>query len=47
MNPKETIEIQRQFDELMAKDLVRESLSPCAVPPTSPKERWLNEDVCG
>jgi len=31
MNPKETMVIQRQVEELMAKGLVRESLSPCAV----------------
>ena len=28
MNPKETMEIQRQVEELMSKGLVRESLSP-------------------
>jgi len=32
MNPKETMEIQRQVKELIANGLVRESLSPCAVP---------------
>jgi len=32
MNPKETMEIQRQVEELMSKGLVRESLSPYAVP---------------
>ena len=32
MNPKDTSEIQKQVEELMAKGLVRESLSPCAVP---------------
>jgi len=32
MNPKETIEIQRQLEELISKGLVRGSLSPCAVP---------------
>jgi len=32
MNPKETMEIQRQVDELLSKGLVRENLSPCAVP---------------
>jgi len=31
-NPKETQEIQRQVEELMSKGLVRESLSPSAVP---------------
>ena len=32
MNPKETMEIQRRVEELVAKGLVRESLSLCAVP---------------
>ena len=32
MNPKDTNEIQRQVEELVTKGLVRESLSPCAVP---------------
>ena len=32
MNPKETMEMQRQVKELVSKGLVRESLSPCAVP---------------
>ena len=31
MNPKETMEIQRQVDELISKGLVSESLSPCSV----------------
>jgi len=32
MNRKETMEMQRQVEELITKGLVRESLSPCAVP---------------
>ena len=32
MNPTETREIQRQVEELISKGLVRESLSPCAIP---------------
>jgi len=32
MNPQETHEIQRQVDDLLAKGLIRKSLSPCAVP---------------
>jgi len=32
MNPKDTMEIQRQVEELISKGLVRESLSPYAVP---------------
>ena len=31
-NPKEAQEIQRQVEELISKGLIRESLSPCAVP---------------
>ncbi|RDX66152.1 Retrovirus-related Pol polyprotein from transposon opus, partial [Mucuna pruriens] len=31
-NPKETKEIQKQVNELLQKDFVRESLSPCFVP---------------
>ena len=32
MNPKVTMEIQQQVEELKSKGLIRESLSPCAVP---------------
>jgi len=32
MNPKDTNEIQRQVAELQEKGLIRESLSPCAIP---------------
>jgi len=32
MNPKDIPEIQKQVEELIAKGLVRESLSACAVP---------------
>ena len=32
MNPKDTLEIQRQVEALISKGLVQESLSPCAVP---------------
>jgi len=32
MNSKDTTEIQRQVEELKEKGLIRESLSPCAVP---------------
>jgi len=31
MNPKDTMEIQRQVEELKTKGLIRESLSPCAI----------------
>jgi len=32
MNPKETMEVQRQVDESVSKGFVRERLSPCVVP---------------
>jgi len=32
MNPKETMKIQRQVEEIMSKGIVCESLSPCVVP---------------
>jgi len=32
MNHKDTQEIQRQVEELVAKGMVRESLSPCVIP---------------
>jgi len=32
MNPKDTMEIRRQVEELQEKGLIRESLSPCAIP---------------
>jgi len=32
MNPKKTMEIQRQVEELISNGLVRESLSSCVVP---------------
>jgi len=32
MNPKDTIKIQRQVEELISKGLVKESLSPCVFP---------------
>ena len=32
MNSKEHKELQRQVEELIAKGLVRENISPCAIP---------------
>jgi len=31
MNPKDTLEVQRQMEELVPKGMVKESLSPCAM----------------
>ncbi|XP_074314112.1 uncharacterized protein LOC141649318 [Silene latifolia] len=47
-NPKETKELQKQIDELMARGYVRESISPCLclTGTTCAKERWVVEDVC-
>ena len=45
MNPKETMEIQRQVEKLMSEGLVRESLSPCAIPtslvPKKDGSQWM------
>ena len=32
MNPKDTLEIQRQVEEVISKGLALESFTPCAVP---------------
>ena len=32
MSPQEKNEIQRHVDQLLAKGMIRESLSPCAIP---------------
>jgi len=46
MNPKETLEIQRQVDELMSKGLVREYLSPYPyLPCWYPRKMAANECV--
>jgi len=47
MNPKETMEIQRQVDELISKGLVRESLSPCAVPAFLVPKKDGSMRMCG
>lgn len=32
LNPTQSMELQKQVDDLMAKGMVRESMSPCAIP---------------
>uniref|UniRef100_A0A2N9HXI8 CCHC-type domain-containing protein n=1 Tax=Fagus sylvatica TaxID=28930 RepID=A0A2N9HXI8_FAGSY len=46
LNPKEHEELQRQVEELIEKGLVRESMSPCAVPDSLfPKRMALGKKV--
>jgi len=46
MNPKETMEIQRQVEELMSKGVVRESLSPCAAPALLVPRKDSSQRMC-
>ena len=46
MNPKETMEIQRQVEELISKGLVRESLSPCVVPALLVPKKDSSQRMC-
>jgi len=46
MNPKDTMEIQRQVEELISKALVRESLNPCAVPSLLVPKNDHSERMC-
>ena len=48
MNPKETMEIQRQVEELLSKgDGEGKPKSMCCPGLISPKERWEHAHVCG
>ena len=46
MNPQETQEIQRQVDDLLSKGLIRESLSPCAVPALLVPKKDVSMRMC-
>jgi len=46
MNPKETMEIQRQVEELIPKGLVRESLSPYAISTLLALKKDGNMRIC-
>ena len=45
-NPEEAKEIQRQVQELLDKEYVRESLSLCHPCHSCSKERWYLENMC-
>jgi len=46
MNPKDTMVMQRQVEELMSKGLVRESLSPCAILALLVPEKYSSMRMC-
>jgi hypothetical protein len=45
LTPRENEEVKNQVQEFLDKGLVRESLSPCAVPTVDSKEGWRMENV--
>lgn len=46
MNPNETMEIQRQEEKFIFKGMVRESLSPCAVPTLLVPKKDMSMRMC-
>ena len=46
MNPKETMEIQRQVEEIMPKGLIRESLGPSVVPASLVPKKDGSQHMC-
>jgi len=46
MNPQETQGIQCQVDDLLAKALIRESSSPCAVPTLLLRKKYGSMRTC-
>ena len=48
LNPIEHAELRRQIEDLIKKEFLHISKSPCAVPALlTPKKRWYLAHVCG